>query len=57
MTRQLLPAAMALLTLAATGVRADDLDGTVKALEDLGGFVLRDEDAPGRPVVLVNFRL
>ena len=46
--------AMAALLALAAGVRADE-EAAVKTVEKFGGKVTRDEKAPGRPVVAVDF--
>jgi Leucine-rich repeat (LRR) protein len=51
------PFAVLLALLAAAPLSADEAeDRAVKAVESLGGGVLRDEGAPGRPVVAVRLR-
>jgi hypothetical protein len=49
--------ALSLLLLSAAPLFADDPEGeAVRAVEKIGGVVIRDDKAPGSPVVEVQFK-
>ncbi len=55
MFRRFLPVAAGVLLLAAAPVRADDAeDQAEKAVQKLGGMVVRDDKDPAKPVIKVD---
>ena len=56
MSHRFLPLAVGVLLLAAAPLRADDAeDQAAKAIEKLGGKVVRDDKDPDQPVIEVDF--